>query len=394
MHGPPPRSAHHRRGPAPRARAGRHLPHRAGPPRRDGQVDALPARGRHRQPQHRDALVAGRRARRAVQPAGRAARAAGPGDPRRRGPAAAARSRRTSPAPCSPPAPRHARRDIYVIELEPGEVREAEAHIAGQRRAPRAWRPGGCGPGRPASRSSWRRATTSRSPATCRTPTRRWSRAPGRCSSWSIRVTARDPRVQPGHHVLDVRLDDATGRAAAPSAGQRAPPPRRPVAESSANVTRRPSASVDRSAAPGSDERRRQRLVQVDDQPAARAVPGVQRLDRAVVHHPAVVDHHQPPAEPLDVGQVVRGEHQRGVARRRPARPGTTGPPACSPRPGRSSARPGTAPRGPCSSAAVSSPRIRWPSESCRTGVSRNASRSSSARQRRSRAAWSAAGTR
>jgi hypothetical protein len=57
----------------------------------------------------------------------------------------------------------------------------------------------------------------------------------------------------------------------------------------------------------GQPEAGRQRCVEVHHQAAAGTVPGVQRLDRAVVHHPAVVDHHQPPAQPLDVGQVVRG---------------------------------------------------------------------------------------
>ena len=47
----------------------------------------------------------------------------------------------------------------------------------------------------------------------------------------------------------------------------------------------------------------------------------------------------------------------------------------------RSSARRGRRPPGSCSSAAVSSPRIRWPSESWRTGVARNGPRSSCSRE-------------
>ncbi len=49
---------------------------------------------------------------------------------------------------------------------------------------------------------------------------------------------------------------------------------------------------------------------------------------------------------------------------------------------------------GPCSSATVSSPRIRWPSESCRTGVSRKRQVELTRSSRASRAAWSAGGTR
>ena len=88
------------------------------------------------------------------------------------------------------------------------------------------------------------------------------------------------------------------------------------VAPSSAYVSRRPSACDRLHRHPGQRQRRRQRLVEVDHHPAARAVPGVQVVERAVVHDPAVVDDDQPPAQPLDVGQVVRGQHQRGVAGR------------------------------------------------------------------------------
>src|SRR5262249_24934355 len=61
-------------------------------------------------------------------------------------------------------------------------------------------------------------------------------------------------------------------------------------------------------------DRGRPRFVEVDDPPAARTVPGVQLLGGTVVHHPAVVDDDQPLAQPLDVGEVVGGQDQRGVA--------------------------------------------------------------------------------
>jgi hypothetical protein len=63
----------------------------------------------------------------------------------------------------------------------------------------------------------------------------------------------------------------------------------------------------------GQDRRFGQGGVQLgDDQPAG-AVPAVQGGDRTVVHHPAVVDHHEAWAEPFDVGQIVGGQHQGGV---------------------------------------------------------------------------------
>ena len=143
---------------------------------------------------------------------------------------------------------------------------------------------------------------------------------------------------------------------------------------------------------PGQRQRRRQRLVEIDDHPAARAVPGVELIQRAVVHDPAVVDHDQAPAQPLDVGQVVRRQHDRRVAGApSAARNARTACLLTRSSPIVGSSRNSTS--GPCSSAAVSSPRIRWPSESCRTGMSRNGSRSSSRRQWASRAACSAAGT-
>ena len=129
---------------------------------------------------------------------------------------------------------------------------------------------------------------------------------------------------------------------------------------------------------PGSARPAGQRLVEVDDHAAPRAVARVQFGERAVVHDPAVVDDHEPPAQPLDVGQVVRGEHERRCRRVAPssARKPRTACLLTTSSPIVGSSRNSTS--GPCSRAAVSSPRIRWPSESCRTGVSRTASRSSS----------------
>ena len=85
-----------------------------------------------------------------------------------------------------------------------------------------------------------------------------------------------------------------------------------------------------------------------------------------------MVDDQQPRAEPLDVGQVVRRQQHRHAALAVDLRRGTPAPPPSRPRRGRSSARRGRGSSGSCSSAAVSSPRIRWPSESWRTGVARN----------------------
>ena len=93
-----------------------------------------------------------------------------------------------------------------------------------------------------------------------------------------------------------------------------------------------------------------------------------------------MVDDQQPRAEPLDVGQVVRGQQHGDAALAVDARRGSRG---CAPwrrRRGRSSARRGRGSRGRAAAPRVRSPRMRWPSESWRTGVSRNGSSSSSSR--------------
>ena len=53
--------------------------------------------------------------------------------------------------------------------------------------------------------------------------------------------------------------------------------------------------------------------LEVDHEGALAAVRVDQRSHAAVVDDSAVVDHDQPPAEPLHVGEVVRGE-QHGHA--------------------------------------------------------------------------------
>ena len=56
----------------------------------------------------------------------------------------------------------------------------------------------------------------------------------------------------------------------------------------------------------------------------------MQLVERAVVHDPAVIDDDQATAQALDVGEIVRGEDERRVARLAEARRGRRAPPACS----------------------------------------------------------------
>jgi hypothetical protein len=59
---------------------------------------------------------------------------------------------------------------------------------------------------------------------------------------------------------------------------------------------------------------RRFGFAELDDERAVRAVFVAQRFDRAVEDQRAVIDQHDAPAEPLDVGQIVRGEDERRAA--------------------------------------------------------------------------------
>ena len=64
------------------------------------------------------------------------------------------------------------------------------------------------------------------------------------------------------------------------------------------------------------DLERRRRLLEVDDERPLAAVALLQLGDAAVPDQPAVVDHEQPVAEPLDVAQVVRRQqHGDALAR-------------------------------------------------------------------------------
>ena len=187
-------------------------------------------------------------------------------------------------------------------------------------------------------------------------------------------------KVEAGDDVFDVRLliGDVAQRATvgairATSSPAEAPGPVQAVRDHPA-IRGRPQ------RAPRAGHRRREGLVQLGPHLAARAVPLVQFGERAVVHDPAVVDDDEAATEPLDVGQIVRGEHHGRVAP--VAQLGQEPPHACllttsSPMVG--SSRKSTS--GPCSSEIVSSPRMRCPSESWRTGMSRNSSRSSRSRQ-------------
>ena len=162
--------AHHRRRAAPRARAGRHLARPSWP--------AAPASPSRRSPSSRraPATPASRRSGRSASRS--ACRSAGWSSRRRRsvrvirageGPRLPLRAGGLHRHPAGRRLAPHARRDIYVIELEPGASAARRRAHPGQRRARGGGRrPGAHRPGRRAGRAR-RRATTSRSPATCRT---------------------------------------------------------------------------------------------------------------------------------------------------------------------------------------------------------------------------------
>lgn len=97
----------------------------------------------------------------------------------------------------------HLRRDIYLIELEPGAVRAAEGHTPA---ASSTWwsPPAACGWAPRRARSTSAQATTRRSPATPRTPTRRWFPAPSPYSSWNTPDRARPVPPGPLHRRVGI----------------------------------------------------------------------------------------------------------------------------------------------------------------------------------------------
>ena len=211
-----PAPGRHRRRAAPRTRPGRPLPDRGRPPGRDREVDAVAARVRRRQPERGDPLGARGRARRPVQPTRRAAacrRSAWSAPARRRASASEHAAFTGTLLAAGTP---HTRRDVYLVELEPGSVRQADPHIPGSvehlvvaagpyaRRAGR--RHDRAGPAR-------LRHLPRRHPAHA---TRRWNPAPGPCSSWST-ADASDlrqgaPQAQPRRRARPAAASAEPGR--------------------------------------------------------------------------------------------------------------------------------------------------------------------------------------